>query len=181
MNLIVKKTKVLTTYFMKTNIRYKNLILKKKISKIVKFENIIIATIIISSYTNYYNIIWQSDYKFYYYHFNDNQIESIFYMKENIPPNSKILVSNFTWYQDYNLILYLLIYDYQYILWDFGQENSYNKTINYLSQYNISYLLMDLQLIHSTQLNYFFLNTEQFTNIYENNRNSIFKYNGDIS
>ena len=107
----------------------------------------------------------------YKYNFSQDQIETMFYIQEEIPIDSKILTSDLEGLR----VLYFLLTEYETSPWNF-EINSYNTTKIYLNEENIDYMLIDLTRINSTELNNY-TNANHFENLYENDINIFFIYN----
>lgn len=152
---------------------------KKSKSNLPYLKSFFILLLVSSILGTYYLNFYQKEYPYFYRYLNfrDDQIESIFFIKENIDPNSNLLVSDFSDYRQYDNVLYRLLNDYNYFLWNFSIKNSYFITKNYSIHNNIEYILLDYATINSTELVLFISDISNFTKIYENNRNIILKLN----
>ena len=165
---VIEKAKLLTIFLMKNYNSYKNLIESKIYSKFFKIENIIITLILISSLSTLvaHQRIYSSCY------FEQEQIETIFYIKENVPNNSKILVSDLN---DEANFFYNLLSTYRVYKWDFEfSENNFNETIDYIIEKDIEYILLDYTMINSTEKSYF-TSYLYFDELYENDYNIVFE------
>jgi len=141
--------------------KYKNTIDSKKIFKILRIENLLLITLIISSFTTF---IMHRNIS-YGYIFSEFQVKTIFFIKENIPEDSKIMVAE--------LPLYDLLKSYDLYFWNFENDNI-TEIENYVSEEKIEYLLLDLTIMNSTlaeRIN----NETDFDIIYENNHNILFE------
>jgi len=164
---IIEKAKLLTTYFTNRSNGYKRLINTSPFSIIFKIENILITIVLISilsaSFAN--RRIYTS------YYFEQDQIETIFYIKENIPEDSKILVSDFG---NGPNCLYSLLSTYDFHKWDFEfDKNTFNETLEYIIDERIEYILLDYTMINSTEKGYF-TGYSDFDKMYENEYNIVF-------
>ncbi len=165
---VIEKTNKLTFYLFNKSRLYKNLIRNTTISKFVRIENIVISLLIISSLATL--VSQQRIYTSYY--FEKDQIDTIFYIKENIPDESKILVSDFN---DGPNCLYNLLSTYKVYKWDFEfSENTFNETIEYIIDKGIDYILLDYTMINSTEKG-FFTSYYYFDDLYENDYDIIFE------
>jgi len=110
------------------------------------------------------------------YYFEDDQINTIFFIFDVVPENTIIFVPNFTENQVFNWI-YSLLYNYQYFIY----EDSLNITLDdfkiNLLNYSADFLLIDLNHINSNLLNDIISDTNFFIKIFENKENLIFKIN----
>jgi len=165
---VVEKTKLLTIYLKNNYKGYKKLLKNKYFSKLFKIENIFIAIILTSSFSS----ILVSQRLYYTYYFERDQIDTIFYIKKNVPEDSKILVSDLG--DDFNFF-YNLLSTYKYYIWDFEfTENTFNETIDYIIKKDIKYILLDYETINSTEKGYF-TSFSDFDERYENDRNIVFR------
>jgi len=165
---IIEKAKLVTSYLLRNFSSYNKLIHNKKFFSILRIENILITLILISSISSIY--AHQRIYSSYY--FEQDQIETIFYIKENVPYNSKILVSDFN---DGPNCLYNLLSTYKVYKWDFEfEKNTFNETINYILEKDIEYILLDYTMINSTEKSYF-TSYFGFDELYENDYNIVFE------
>jgi len=160
-------------------IKNKNKYKDKSISNLPYIKPFFILLLVSSTLGTYYFNFYQKDYPYFYRYLNfrDDQIESIFFIKENIDPNSNILVSDFSDYKQFDNVLYRLLNNYNYFIWNFSVRNSYFITKNYSIHNNIEYILLDYATINSTELVLFISDISNFTRIYENNRNILLKLN----
>ena len=138
------------------------------ISKFFRLENILIALLLGSSIST----IFTNQRIYTSYYFEQEHIEAIFYIKENVPENSKILVSDFDHTTN---SFYDLLSTYKVYIWDFEfSENSFNETIDYIIEKDIEYILLDDTTVNSTERsiikNYFY-----FEELYENDICIIFE------
>ena len=162
------------TYYLKIKSKKYNLLLRNTfLSKIIRIENIIVILLLISVFSSVF--VHKRIYLSYY--FEKDQIDSIFYIKQNVPEDSKILVSDFN---DGPNCLYNLLSTYKVYKWDFEfAENTFNETIDYIIEKKIEYILLDYTMINSTELS-FFNNYLEFKNLYENDFNIIFEVKIDF-
>ena len=137
-------------------------------SKFFKIENLIIISVLISSLS-----VLHSDQRIYSsYYFEKDQIDTIFYIKENVPNGKKILVSDFN---DGPNCLYNLLSTYRVYKWDFEfDKNKFNETIDYIIDKDIDYILLDFTMINSTEKSYF-TSYLYFDELYENDFNIVFE------
>lgn len=171
----IKKVKNLKIYMIQNNEVYKKLIHKKYLSQIVNIEKIVVFIFLILSYSYFFiNSVDNNYHGVGNYHYSDDQIESIFFIKENIPTGSKILVPDVA-YSPAGCWIYSLLNDHNTTVWDFSKPNWYNSTKIYLQQNNITYLVIDKLLTTSTQLSDFLMIYQNMTIIYQNNLNIIFE------
>ncbi len=181
--IIFKSNKNRIYSIFKTNLEnFLNIIIVKRKHKIrlYNFDKIVMSLIIFVSFASLFIYIERDDYNLSLnYHYKDEQLASLFFIKENLPKDSILLVANIT-YSPANNWIYDLIIDYEYIIWDFSGFNSYNTTKSYIFELNkyssteINYLLIDLKLISNTEL-VNFLEDPIFKIIYENRINIILK------
>lgn len=177
---IIKKTKILRINIIQNNGVYKKLTREKYLSKIVNIEKFIVVIFLISSYSYFFiNSVDNVYHGVGNYHYSDNQIDSIFFIKDNIPTGSKILVPDIVYSPAGNWI-YSLLNDHNTTVWEFSKPNCYNSTKSYLLQNNVKYLLIDLTLIQKTQLDLFLINFQNFEIIYQNELNIIFEIIGNL-
>ena len=164
--LIIKKANIITLYLRNNYPRYKNLL---KSSKFFKIENIVITILLISVFSTF--IVHRNVY--YHVYFEEEHFETIFYIKDNIPEDSKILVH---FYDDYGDALHSLLSTYKLYDWEFSaNENDIIEIKQYIRDKNIKYVLLDLEKVSSTELNNFTCDT-RFENLYENNVFVLFEY-----
>ncbi len=170
---LLVRTKELTKLLKTKYEFYNNYYQSKNHSKFLKIESIMVTTLLLSSFSNY--LINQQNYYPWTedYFFNDDQINTIFFINDKIPIGAKILVSDYGFHRgiDYNEI-YNLLYNFEYIIWDFSVKNVYNLTRSYIITNNTKYILVDLQRINSSELSYF-SSDEDLTIIFQNSRNII--------
>ena len=161
---IIEKAKILTNYLVFKSNFYRKLIRRNNISKFVRIEYILISILLVSICS----IVIAHQRIYYSYYFEDEHIETVFYIKENIPDDSKILVSDFdhTTNSFYNLLS-----TYKYYIWDFEfSENTFNETLDYIREKGIDYILLDDTRINSTEKR-IFKSYPYFEEVYENNIN----------
>ncbi|KKM06177.1 hypothetical protein LCGC14_1746590, partial [marine sediment metagenome] len=169
---IIRKIEILSSYFSK---KVNNTSILNNRKSVLK--NTFIILLLISGYSLY---IFDVDYyRRKGYKYEATQIEVLFFIRDNLSPSDTILAPNFSHNLGFNR-LYNLIYDFNYSLWDYSIENSYNKTKEYLNQNNLKYMLIDIESINEEQLNYFIINEDNFKPIFENTRNILFEINGDL-
>jgi hypothetical protein len=165
---VIEKAKMLTIYFMNTYNGYKILINNKILLKFVRIENFIIIIFLISSFSTI--IAHQRIYSSYY--FEKDQIDTIFYIKEHVPYDSNILVSDF---DDRQNFFYNLLSTYDVYKWDFEfEKNTFNETLDYIIRKDIKYILLDYTIINSTEKSYF-TSYPYFDELYENDYNIVFE------
>lgn len=172
-----------TTLYLKLK---KNNFIENKFKKSFKIKSILTLFLLIFSFIFYYlendnDVIYSDSWslKTGYpgksgYYFEDEQIDSIFYIKDHIKPQD-LLVPNFTFNLPKNRI-YLLIWEYNKILWDYNIPNSYEETKALLLFQNLSYLLIDFRYINDTEVLNFKID-DKFEVIYENDINIFLKFN----
>lgn len=159
----------------KLEFKYKKYFIQENYSKYITIENILITTLLVSSFTNYL-INKQSYYPWSEDYFIDEALtNTIFFINENIPIGNKILTADLGRQQGINLYkAYYLLYSFDYINWDFSVNNSYIKTKDYILENGTEYLLVDFRRIGASELGYF-LKDDNFTIIFQNTRNIIFR------
>ena len=165
---IINRAKLLTSFLTKYSKNYRNLMKNNHISKFFRLENILIALLLGSSIST----IFTNQRIYTSYYFEQEHMEAIFYIKENVPENSKILVSDFDHTTN---SFYDLLSTYKVYIWDFEfSENSFNETIDYIIEKDIEYILLDDTTVNSTERsiikNYFY-----FEELYENDICIIFE------
>ncbi|MFX1445941.1 MAG: hypothetical protein ACFFHV_21200, partial [Promethearchaeota archaeon] len=158
---VINKTKLLTTYLLNYNSTYKKLINNKIITKIIRLENILMILLLVSSISTIY-----SDKRIYTtYFFDKDHIDAVFYIKENVPENSRILVSD---YDDTTNCFYDTLSTYKCYLWDYEYEaHSFNETRDYILKKDIDYLMIEKNSLNSTELNSF-KDCPYYDKLYEN-------------
>lgn len=158
---VITKAKTLTQYLRRNSNWYKKHLEQNSLLGLFKVENAIITLILISCLSTLI-----SNQRIYYsYYFEQEHVEAIFYIKENIPDDSKILVSDF---DDTTNSFYNLLSTYKYYIWDFEfSDNNFNETIDYIIDKNIEYLMIELTSINSTEKSHF-KNHIYFDKLYEN-------------
>ena len=158
---VINKAKALTQYLRSNSKWYKKHLKQNSIFGLFKVENTIITLILISCLS-----LLITDQRIYYsYYFEQEHIDAIFYIKENIPDDSKILVSDF---DDTINSFYDLLSTYKCYIWDFEFSGNYfNETIDYIIDKNIEYLMIELTSINSTEKSDF-KNYIYFDKLYEN-------------
>ena len=165
---IIDKSKVITLYIENHYKVYRNLIKRNHFLKLFRIENIVIFMILISIFST--SIANRRIY--YSYYFEKDQIDTIFYIKENIPEDSNILVADLG---DKFNFYYNLLSTYDYYIWDFEfSENTFNETLAYIIKKDIEYILLDCTLINSTEKGNF-TNYSDFDERYENDHDIVFK------
>ena len=105
------------------------------------------------------------------YKYNSEQIETIFYIHENIPENSKILVPNIA---DRNY-LYDLLIRYEYQRYDCNRKYLYNYLRGILKDSNYNHVVVDLSMMEPSQLD-LLKDDNCFILLFENDLNIVFKY-----
>ncbi|MHA1252424.1 MAG: hypothetical protein ACTSRP_20740, partial [Candidatus Helarchaeota archaeon] len=92
---------------------------------------------------------------FYYSYNYDNKIELIFYIYENISPDSRIGVQDFNY--DENTYtkndFYFLLFEYQLIFYKCGDFNNFSKIINFTSQNHLEYIIIFSNCLNNTIIN----------------------------
>lgn len=172
LNLIIEKAKVFTIYLKNKYSSYRNLLKNNTFSKFFRMENIII-TILLISLSSTFIVHRDVDYNVY---FEKEQIETIFYIKDNIPEDSKILVN---FYDGMGDALHSMLSTYDLYDWEFSEgKNDILKIKQYIKEKNIEYILLDLEYVNSTEL-YNFTSSPHFENLYENEIHIFFEYNDD--
>lgn len=132
-----------------------------------KSKNVIIAVLIILSLNIFVNYI-RIDL---YYDFSSGQVETLFFIQENIPRNSTILVPDLG-KKNY---LYDLLIDYKFKYMDNRKEHLYDNVRGSLYSWKVKYLVIDISVINRKQLE-LFLNDHIFEILYNNTQNILFVY-----
>ena len=165
---IIEKAKVVTQYIENHYKGYRNLIKKSYFLKLLRIENIVIFMILVSIFSN--SIANRRIY--YSYYFEQDQIDTIFYIKENVPEDSNILVPDLG---DKFNFYYNLLSTYDYYIWEFEfSENTFNETLAYIIKKDIEYILLDRTLINSTEKGNF-TSYIYFDELYKNDHDIIFE------
>ncbi|MFX0072593.1 MAG: hypothetical protein ACFFAO_16030 [Candidatus Hermodarchaeota archaeon] len=165
---IIQKAQILTTYLTNRYDKYKRIINFNRFSKILKIERLMVSIILISIIS----MSFVNRRIYYTYYYEQDQVETMFYIKENIPENSRILVPDFG---DTKNAFYNLLSTYKYYKWEYEfEDNSFNETLDYIEDNSIKYILLDLDLINSTEESYF-KHYSDFEEIYENDRNIVYE------
>ncbi|GAH03255.1 unnamed protein product [marine sediment metagenome] len=133
-----------------------------------KFEYLIVPILIILSFNVYIN---HEKIKL-AYDFSSDQIDTIFFIQENIPENSKIIVPDLK-YQNY---VYDLLIGYECEKLDNSKKYFYVNTKGMMYSTSTRYLVVDISIIDKNDLNQF-RDDENFEILYENDLNIVFKYN----
>ena len=165
---LIDISKKITIYLKNNYPSYRNLIKNEFLSKFLRIENIVITLLLISTLSIFdsHKAIYLS------YYFEQDQIDTIFYIKEKVPKNSNILVSDFN---DGPNCLYNLLSAYDVYKWDFEfRKNTFNETLDYIREKNIEYILLDFTMINSTEKGYF-TGYYGFDKLYENEFNIVFE------
>jgi len=139
---------------------------KKKKIKCSKIHIIPIIILLVLSFNVFINYLKLDV----VYDFNSDEIETIFYIQENIPKNSKILVPDL---KERNYIYELLI-EYEYEYWDNSNKYFYDIIKGYLKSMNLKFIVINISIIEPKQLDHF-KNDENFEILFENGYNIIFK------
>ncbi len=164
--LIINKAKIITLYLRTKYPRYRSLL---KSSKFFKIENIVIIILLISVFSTF--MVHRNVY--YHVYFEEEHFETIFYIKDNIPEDSKILVH---FYDDYGDALHSILSTYDLYDWKFrAGENDIIGIKQYILEKNIEYVLLDLEKVSSTEL-YNFTSDIRYENLYENDVHMLFEY-----
>ncbi len=163
---IIQKTKIFTIYLKNNYSSYRHILAK---TKILRIENIIITILLISVFSTFF-VHRKTTYNV---EFEDDYIETMFYIKDNIPDNSKILVN---FYDGAGDTLTSLLSTYRVYDWEFSEgENDINAIKQYIDKKGIEYVLIDLDTVNSTEL-YNFTSDIRYENIYDNDVNILFEY-----
>lgn len=136
--------------------------------KFPKNENILIALLIIlvlNVFTNYLEI--DAD-----YYFNGEQIETIFYVQENIPQNSTILVPDL----DKQNYLYDLLIGYKLKMCDNSKRGLYDSIRGKLTSSKERFAIVDTSVMNPIDLKGF-LSDEKFIILFRNDINIVLEYN----
>jgi len=158
---VITEAKTFSQYLRSNSKWYKKHLKQNSILGLFKVENAIITLILISCLSAL--IVNQRIY--YSYYFEQEHVDAIFYVKENIPDDSKILVSDF---DETTNSFYNLLSTYKYYIWDFEfQNHNFNETIEYIIDKNIEYLMIELTSINSTEKSHF-KHHIYFDKLYEN-------------
>lgn len=169
----------ITRFIKKKKISRKNIFksLKNKyISKTFNIRSILTLILLTSAFSNYYlNLHYNSYPGVIDYKFKPEEIESLFYIKENVPDSSKILVYD---YESSRNVIYFNLYNYNYTLWNYEINESYNITKNYVNENNITFILISRLKIDAIEFNYFLNDTIRFIVLFQNSRNTIFRFIG---
>ena len=174
LNLIIEKANVFTIYLKNKYSSYRNLLKNNIFSKFFRIENIL-TTILLISVCSTFIVNRNIEYNV---HFEKEQIETIFYIKDNIPEDSKILVH---WYGDTQDALYSLLSTYKIYDWDFSEgENNIIEIKEYIRDKHIEYVLLDLETVSSIEL-FNFTSDLHFEYLYENEVHIFFKYHESLS
>jgi len=167
---VIVKATILTNYLTNRFVGYRRLINTQFFSRLLRIENILIATILISSLSAL-NINRSRIYISYY--FEKGQIDTIFYIKENVPDNSRILVH---FYDGTGDALHSLLSTYKTYDWEFEKnENNFTEILRYIDEKGIEYILLDLDQLNSTEISYF-KNYTRFEKLYENDYHLLYEY-----
>lgn len=141
--------------------------MSEKLFKTPKVENFFIAILIILTlniFVNYLRIDLVYD-------FPSDQIETIFFIQENIPKNSTIIVPDL---RDKNYIYDLLI-DHDIKFLNNKMLGFYDVAKGQLYSLKIAYLVIDLSAVELKYINQF-RSDKGFKILYENDLNIVFKY-----
>ena len=169
LELIIRKAKIFTYYLKNKYPSYRNLLRNNIFSKFFRIENIIITMLLISVCSTF--IVHREVY--YNVYFEKDHIETIFYIKDNIPEDSKILVH---FYEDTGDALHSLLSTYDLYDWEFSEgKNDVAAIKEYIRDKNIDYVLLDLETVSSIEL-YNFTSDPHFENLYENEIHMFFEY-----
>lgn len=167
-NYIVNKARNLTIYYSHKSKYYRNVIKNRILSQFLSFDRLLILVLLISSFSAYQINKEKNYYELErYYRFNDEEMEIIFYIIDKIPSDSKMLVQEF-WKKPGDNVLYLLLYDYEYDLWNFTSKKAYENSILYLSTNNFDYILLYIKYTFSKQLNFFLNDSTNFKLLFIN-------------
>ncbi|MFX1394831.1 MAG: hypothetical protein ACFFAH_14825 [Promethearchaeota archaeon] len=170
--LVIDKARLFTIFLKSKNSSYRRLLNKGGFLKLLRFENIIITILLISVFST---ILIHRDVS-YYLEFEEEHVETMFYIKDNIPSDSKILVN---FYDGTGDALTSLLNTYKVYDWEFSEgENDIIAIKEYIEDKNIEYVLLDLETVSSIEL-YNFTSDPRFENIYENEIYILFEYDND--
>ncbi len=168
---IIKKSKIITSYLLINYGSYRKLMSNKFLSKFLRIEYIVLSTLLVSVFSTY--IIHHKVY--YSYYFEQEEIDTIFYIKEHVPEDSKILVH---YYDGMGDALHSLLSTYRLYDREFSEnENDILEIKEYIKDKNIEYVLLDLSTLNSTEL-YNFTSDYRFDKLYENDVHIFFEYEG---
>jgi len=168
--IFINKTKKFTIWLSNKCKIYKKMINNDFGSKFLKIENIIIILLLISSMGLFVNRSKASN----EYYFNKDHIDTIFYIKDNIPENSKILVN---FYDGTGDALHSALSNYKLYDWEFSEgENNINEIKQYIVDKNIKFVLIDLETVNSTELDSFLLDPT-YKNLFENEIHVLLEFN----
>lgn len=163
---LIEKTKIFTIYLKNNYYSYRHILAK---TKILRIENIIITILLISVFSTFF-VHRDTNYNV---EFEDDYIETMFYIKDNIRDNSKILVN---FYDEAGDTLTSLLSTYRVYDWEFSEgENDINEIKQYIDKKGIEYVLIDLETVNSIEL-YNFTSDIRYENIYDNEVNILFEY-----
>jgi hypothetical protein len=158
---IINISKRVTNYLLINYEIYRKLSRKKFISDFIRLENVVIALLLISMI----NMLFIPHRIYTSYYFEEDHVDAVFYVKKNIPNDSKLLVSDFDHTTN---SFYDLFSNYKVYIWDFEfSKNSFNETIDYIKEKNIDYIMLEESTVNSTERNYF-KNYFGFEKLYEN-------------
>jgi len=135
--------------------------------KFPKVENLVIGIFIILSLNiiiNYLNIEI-------YYEFSSDQVDTIFFLNQNIPENSTILVPDL---KEKNY-LYDLLTKHELMFLDNTKIGVYDIYRGILISMNKEYLVIDIITINPKYLSQF-QDYDRFETIFENDQNIVFKF-----
>ena len=172
LEIIIKKASIFTLYLKNKNSSYKNLLKNTGFGKFLRIENIIITVLLISVFSTF---IVHRDIS-YYLEFEEDHVETMFYIKDNIPEDSKILVN---FYDGTGDAMTSLLSTYKVYDWEFDEgKNNMIEIKQYIDDKDIEYVLLDLDTLNSTEL-LAFTSDLRYENIYENEENLLFEYDYD--
>ena len=170
LELLIERAKVLTVYLKNKYVGYRNLLKKNGFSKILRIENIVLILLIISLFST---LIIHREIS-YHLEFEEEHLETMFFIKDNIPEDSIILVH---FYDGVGDALHSLLSTYKLYDWEFEEnKNDLPGIMLYIEEKDVEYVLLDLETVNSTEL-FFFTSDLRFENIYENEIHILFEYN----
>lgn len=105
------------------------------------------------------------------YKYNTEQIETIFFIHDNIPENSKILVP----YIGNRTYLYELLIGYEYVIYNSKQENLYIYIKGVVICLKLKFVVIDTSITNPHQLD-LLMNNKNFNVLFENDLNIVLEY-----
>lgn len=162
---------------------FTNLKLKK-----IRLREVFIAILLVSTFVRYFVINQQNGYPWERgYYFNDEEIELLFFIEENIPKGTTILVPDYINYEkpsSFNTFYGHLLWQYDCLIRNYNASDPYAfyiETKEFLKLNEIRYFLVNFLVVKYQKIVYFLVNDEEFNVIFQNYGTCLFEIVGDLN